>query len=325
LIFSTCKDLDLDEKTKQTLLLLEKVNPCGQQYLTDGKSLAILYRQKIDLLNFVKGLSLKITLPIVGLPYSVATKGYSGNPSDVVRLLDQVKGLKIILNGDDDLNLAKAPMLPTYVLDLEWSSFDDYLSSMRSHYRYRLRKALKKGKTISINQIPNEQFDDALYKLYLNVYSRASDQLECLSASFFREHDAKIHTFHIPGKQSPVAFIQTKITDNRLKFLFCGLEQEHVRTHDLYINMLLFIIRMGIDNRVETIEFGQTTADSKMKVGCKEVKKYLYIHHHWSWVVKLASWIVPFFGYKESGETLNVFKPNESSNVETDDEYESAA
>ena len=72
--------------------------------------------------------------------------------------------------------------------------------------------------------------------------------------------------------------------------------------------MLLKIVEVGIERGVKTIEFGQTAEETKLKIGCVEKKKYLYIHHSNKTINKLIKALVPAFSYKPYSKEHKVFK-----------------
>ena len=51
---SDVKSSEIEEDIKELLLLLEKVNSCGQQYYSCDKTLAVTYLHKLNIFNFKK-------------------------------------------------------------------------------------------------------------------------------------------------------------------------------------------------------------------------------------------------------------------------------
>jgi len=72
--------------------------------------------------------------------------------------------------------------------------------------------------------------------------------------------------------------------------------------------MLLKIVETGIDKKIGVIEFGQTAEESKLKIGCVEVPRFLYVHHSnpvLNWVIQA---LLPLFSYKPYQIKHHVFK-----------------
>ncbi len=81
-----------------------------------------------------------------------------------------------------------APSEPNSALRIEWSSYDEYLGSLRSHYRYRIRSAARTlaREGVSVDVVPlAEGYDRTLHALYEAVVDRAAVQLERLTPEFF--------------------------------------------------------------------------------------------------------------------------------------------
>lgn len=307
---TSISDCDISEPLKIELSYLEKLNPCQQLYYMNESAFFIQYRQGVDIFNFIPKLGLRIHLKIIGKPYSVSEKGYFGEPEKVSQLIKKTKGLKIILNGDRGLDLPSAYTLSSHVFNNSFTSFDHYLLSLRSHYRYRVKKALKKSSNVVISKINKKDFSNEHYLLYLEVYENSKDKLECLTLKFFKEFPSEIYEFRSGNTKELLGFIQLVQDGNKLTFLFGGFRQTYNRKYDLYMKMLIEIIRIGIDRGVETIEFGQTAEETKLKLGCVSVKKYLYVHHSNKFMNFLITNLLPVLSYKPHGTKYKVFKDN---------------
>lgn len=72
--------------------------------------------------------------------------------------------------------------------------------------------------------------------------------------------------------------------------------------------MLLFIVNQGISRGVFSINFGQTSEESKSKIGCKEIPKYLYLHHNNPAIRGILKILTPYFSYKGYSKNQRVFK-----------------
>ncbi len=146
--------------------------------------------------------------------------------------------------------------------------------------------------------------------------NRTENPLEILPAYFFQEFEAEIYEFTDIDTERIIGFIQIKEINKKLLFLFGGFKKEDNRKYDLYYNMLLKIVEIGIEKNIQVIEFGQTAEESKLKIGCKEKKKYLYIHHSNLFINKFIQTLAPLFSYKPYNIKHNVFKEKGSIKVE---------
>ena len=100
----------------------------------------------------------------------------------------------------------------------------------------------------------------------MNVLGNSKYPLETLDKGFFQTIESDIHVFYKDEK--PVAFISTKRVDNTLHFLLGGMDYTVLKELDLYYNMLLHIVRLGIEQKCKKINFGQTGEISKLRIGC---------------------------------------------------------
>lgn len=270
---------------RKSLLVLEEVNPCGQRYhIAEGpgrRSIAVTYRHKLNLLTYGAG-SLSIPVTIIGVPCSVSSSGCgfaAGTAEAMILHLRQMPGPKLVLNADDGAmaGFASGTTLPTCRLDVRWSDFASYLSSMRSHYRYKIKQAQSRWAQVAAVPAANEGFGEDLYTLYQNVYRRSRYKLEMLSIDFFRKFPADIVAFKAGGKA--IAFVQTVRSGSELIFMFTGMDYSTAKKYATYLNVLLYIIRTGIDAGCSTIDMGQTTEEMKCKLGCRLVEKRLHAAH----------------------------------------------
>ncbi|MCQ1530360.1 GNAT family N-acetyltransferase [Lutispora saccharofermentans] len=291
--------LPFEHELSVLLELLEKVNPCSQIYSFNGDSFILSYSLKLNLLNFKHAFPLRADVRIIGLPISLCCKGYWGEVSSVERAIEEMKGLKVVLNADPGFKrLVAGRTLSTFVFNNRFSSFEDYLKALRSSYRRRIMKALKKGEGLIVKSLDRKRFSREHYDLYLSIMDRTQNPLEILPMQFFTDYEADFFEFIDSGSGQLLGFIQLKELGGELCFLFGGFRKEYNEPYDLYYNMLLKILKAGIERGYKTINFGQTAEESKLKIGCREVYKYLYLHHSNPIINKLLQRLVPMFSYK---------------------------
>jgi len=303
--------------SRESLGVLERTNPCSQRYVAffdqagSIDSAMVLYKLKLNLLTY-SSLSLPVEVTMVGIPCSVASPGYiigEQTRAQFESYVSAIKGLGVILNSDGDLTLPACSLgvtLPSCRLRLSHSSFADYLGSMRSHYRYRCRTALKKGHALQVERLEdNGSFGDDLYALYEQVYEKSGFKLEKLPVSFFQQAVAEIYVFS--GDGVPVGFVQLKQHDKEMQFLFGGIDYSQSDRFDTYVNMLLFIVQESIARKCKLIDFGQTAEDAKAKIGCRLHRKFMYVHHSNALLNFCIRQLIRFFDYKAPSCDFRVF------------------
>lgn len=302
------RDIPFDFEEKALLHFLEEVNPCGQRYHHDGRNLIVTYRLRVNLLQFIRRWALTAKVRIVGLPLSVARKGYFGEAAGVTALVRRLPGFTLVLNGPGDLDLPKGHTLSTFELDLPFASFEGYLQALRSGYRRRCRKALEKRKALRVYPLAPADFDGALHALYEKVHGASSAKLEHLPLAYFQGMDGEITVFEEQETGRRVGFIQTCQVGDRLYFLFAGLDKEEAGAADLYLNLLLEVVRLGIAGGAAVIDFGQTAEESKLRLGCREVPLFLQAHHGNALLNRALRLLLPRVSYRPFQKRFHVFK-----------------
>ncbi len=301
---------------KKYLSVLEMTNPCSQTYTIfycpEPDSILLTYKLNLDIFTYSL-FRLKLPVVIAGIPCSVSRCGYvvgKKTEAQVFEYLRNIKGAKLVLNSEDDFkadSFAKGFTLPSSRIEIRWNSFEDYLSETRSHYRYRLNKAIQRFSEIKqVTLQDNSLFDHQLYDLYTAVYNKSEYKLEKLPIDFFREFPATIISFYAGTK--PVAFVQLVENSHELIFLFGGIDYSLNLKHDIYNNMLLAILRYGIDRGFRTIEMGQTAEETKLKLGCKAATKYMYVNHSNVLINLLVHKGIGLLSYSQKDLSFNVFK-----------------
>lgn len=295
---------------------LERTNPCSQAYTIfhcpEPDSILVTYKLNLDIFTYSR-LSLKLPVVIAGIPCSVSKCGYAvgkKTEAQVFEYLRDIKGAKLMLNSENAFkadSFAEGFTLPSCRMELCWDSFEDYLSDMRSHYRYRTGKALKRFSGIrQVTLDDNSLFDNRLYALYSAVYDKSEYKLEKLPIEFFREFPSMIITFYLGSE--PVAFVQLVENSRELIFLFGGIDYSLNASYDIYYNMLLAIIGYGITGGFKTIDMGQTAEAVKMKLGCKPYTKYMYVNHSNGIINLLAKKGIGVLSYRQKNLSFKVFR-----------------
>ena len=306
--------------SREFMDFMERVNPCNQSYhlfYKDGRlySCFMAFERRFNLFIFTK-YKVNVPMKFVYLPLSVSHPSiiWNEDKTEVAKVLHKMKGIKIIINVDKEEleGFSKGHYLPICVLENRWSTWDEYIGSMRANYRRRIAKALEKGKAIRFELLENNQdFTDEDYQLYEQVFDHSEYSLEKLTADFFRNTIAKTVLLKIDGKTE--AFLQL-IEDRKndmLIFEFCGYNYEIAHQYDIYYNMLAEIVRYAIENGFRYVQFGQTAYDAKLKFGAKMFYNYYLLSHS----NKLINWLIRrhngFLQYKVTDYHFNVFKDGE--------------
>lgn len=267
-----------DEKL---LTLLKAENKFEQEYfyIENGQDYAffIVYKMKMDIFTFGK-LKCLINMNVIGYPCSLSEQGYITNNEELMLgYIEKMKGAKLILNVRKPSltrHFTVGETLPTCMFYNSFHTPKDYLNSLRSAYRRRIQLAINKCRKIRVQELEDETGN--IHKLYLNTYNKSDYKLEKLESGFFETVDAVKLGFMEEEKIR--GFVLLKMVEDKLIFMLCGMDYTQ-ETADLYYYMLYTIICYGIERKCKVIDLGQTSEETKMKLGAVLEKRYFYAHH----------------------------------------------
>jgi hypothetical protein len=267
---------------------------------------------KCNLLMFTP-LTYRVRATFVYVPLSVARPGYvigARTRAEVESLLRRLRGYVIILNAPPASKVggfADGRTCSGIRLRLRWKTLDDYLGSMRSHYRYRHRKAMDKGAGLRYRILPdNRAFDRTLYGFYEAVHGRSRVRVEKLTLDYFRAPLSKTLVCEREGQ--PVGFIQMIENGEELVFAFAGLDYAHNGQYDVYFNLLLKMVEYGIVHGFKILELGQTAEDAKLRLGGEFTELRALIRHSHPIINGLIHRVIGLISYKRPGTCHRVFK-----------------
>lgn len=218
--------------------------------------------------------------------------------------------------------------IPYMKMKICWHSFNDYLASLRHHYRRQIVLSLKKVGHVKpvivgpqeydsssplpawvLNE-PDEKFAVDFYRKYLKVMERTATKLETLNQDFFKnlfhlKQDYKVLNLVVRGKTISSAILAP--AGNTLTFMLLGRENERDE-YDSYFNLLYGIIGFAIENGYQWVNLGQTAYWGKQCLGAQAEKEYIWFasrSRFWHWVLKRARhYVFPETNLRE----LHVFK-----------------
>ena len=181
---------------------------------------------------------------------------------------------------------------PNMIMELpeSWVSFDDYMKSLSSKYRVRVRRARKKSKGILMKDMDVDQIrreEQRMYILYQRIARRASFNLIILHPGYMasvKEHLGERFTvlgYYDAG--TLMAFCSMMDNGDELEAHFLGYEAETNRARQLYLNMLLDMLVIAINRGIRRIVFSRTAMEIKSSVGAEPHYMYFYLQHASAW------------------------------------------
>ncbi len=206
---------------------------------------------------------------------------------------------------------------PNMVLDFreDWNSFGDYLAAMSSKYRVRVKRAFKKGDAIERKDFGVEEIKENLDRIY-DLYSRIAEgsvfNLVKLNPQYFvalKEKlgdDFRMTAYYIDDKL--VAFFTTIKNYHELEAHFLGYDEDFNREHQMYLNILYDIVKIGLEQECKCIVFARTALEIKSSVGAEPHEMYWYLRHRNKISNRFLSQIVDYLNPKDEWVQRKPFK-----------------
>lgn len=210
---------------------------------------------------------------------------------------------------EDSLGYTEFKVQPNMVLDLDpnWNSFNDYLGSMRSKYRVRVRRARKKAEGLQRRVLSLEEihaYSDKISELYQNVANQAGFNLFILPPTYFYSLQK-----HLKDRMELVGYFKndklvgyyTHIQSHGdLDAHFLGYDPSCNKECQLYLNMLYDLVEDAIRLKSRNLVMSRTALEIKSSVGAEAHPMFLYLKANNS-LLNLGV-----------AKALNYFKPNEN-------------
>ncbi|APD05751.1 hypothetical protein UJ101_00198 [Flavobacteriaceae bacterium UJ101] len=165
---------------------------------------------------------------------------------------------------------------PNMILHLnsEWNSLTDYAAVMKKKYRARVTTARKKiialeKKSLSYSEIV--KYKTTLFKLYKSVSDNASFNTFILNENYFEEmkrnlnEEFRLVAYFLEGEI--VGFFTVILDQNRVVTHFLGYCPKCNKEYQLYFNMLLDMVEIGIEEKMNDIIYARTALEIKSSLG----------------------------------------------------------
>ncbi|MFA5144704.1 MAG: GNAT family N-acetyltransferase [Candidatus Omnitrophota bacterium] len=237
---------------------------------------------------------------ILGIRKAVEDK--EGLINELIKVVDKfsaVKGASFIifkdfLGGEPLLPASlgtrgffKVKSFPSAVTELNFNSFDEYLSSLGHSTRKSLRRKLKKAYSqadimVKIVDRADDLIDD-LHRLYVNTYHNGATKFEKLTKEFFINAGrdlyphAKFFLYYVNGKLG--AFNLCFVYKDLFIDKFIGFDYDISNQYSLYFVSWCFNIEWCIKNSIRSYQSGQTDYCPKARLGGKLIPLYAYLKH----------------------------------------------
>lgn len=163
--------------------------------------------------------------------------------------------------------------LPNTYLDVKWQTHDDYVNSLRSHYRRKYLINKKINEQQGVRCVLHDDFSElseTLCKQWLVIHDNAKEfQREKLTPKFYEQFStmlgtrSKVLLFY--KRNELVGHVLLLADNERLRWLHVG-RNESARDH-LYFYMLNKIVETAIQLKFKELELSLSTYEAKTNVG----------------------------------------------------------
>lgn len=167
-----------------------------------------------------------------------------------------------------------------------WTDFDQYKDALKSKYRVKVNKADKKSSALTVQSFNAEDIDTyrkELQQLYSNITDRALFKPINLEIETYRllkirfRESVLINTYWYENRI--VGFATAFKVNNRLDAHFIGIEYSLNKQLSIYPRILNDYVRLGIQMKVEEVNFGRTSSEIKSTLGAIPEHLTCYVRH----------------------------------------------
>jgi predicted N-acyltransferase len=196
---------------------------------------------------------------------------------------------EILINNLNNLGYSRFDGTTTFYLDVQWSSFEDYLKSLKQMNRHSIRREIRKcaENGITIKETDLKDLSKEMSVLVSNLiskYNKNSDNP--FDIGFFSKLDQyardKIKLFIAEKNGDIIGFSLCLRQRNALDVWMCGFNYEvQTNTDFTYFNLCYYApIRWAIENGYKKIYYRRKSERAKLYRGCKLETTYSFVKCH---------------------------------------------
>ncbi len=206
---------------------------------------------------------------------------------------------------------------PTMIMHLDpiWQNLEDYKSSLHSKYRIKVNKVLSTGKTLEYETLNYEgicEHSRTIFGLYREVAIAAGFNMVELSEDYFSEMKKQLgenfDVVLVKHEEKLVGFYSIIMDGKCMHAHFLGYSRAQNKKFELYHNMLLSLLKEGMERKAQEINFARTALEIKSSIGAVPEELYSYIAHKSRLVNKVVPHILEFLKPKLEWTPRSPFK-----------------
>lgn len=204
--------------------------------------------------------------------------------------------------------------LPNTYMDIKWASPDDYLLAMKSYYRSKLQRHLRKNEAQKIRHELVDDFHDLAETLcvqWLVVHNQADEfQREILTPAFYREfslrmgHRSKVILFY--RRDELIGHALLLLDGDLLRWLYFG--RKDAINDSLYIYVGHKVIETAIQLGAKRLELGLTTYSIKQDLGAQMTPNKLALRSASRLINPFIGMVYPLINHIPEIQNKSIFK-----------------
>lgn len=253
-------------------------------------------------------------LPIVRMLSRLLLEQARRDKAWVIVVRDFEAPQQFLLDAFESQGFVRARNLPNTYLDVHWSDVQNYLASMKSYYRSKLRKHLKRAADQNIRHELRQDFDhlaETLCRQWRVVHEQADEyQREVLTPDFYRRFASELgglaYALLFYRGDALIGHALVLRDGKMLRWLYFGREQ--AANDSLYLYVAHAVIQSAIELGLERVEMGLTTYSIKRDLGARMVDTRMALSGRWSWLTPLLGWGYRLLNAPPSIDNKIIFK-----------------
>jgi len=191
---------------------------------------------------------------------------------------------------------ARVPSMPMTELQLRYTDFDHYVSTLGASTRKDLRRKFRRtaaAPPISVEVVTDlTPYVDEVYPLYLQVHERSPLKFECLTKEYLcslgQRMPERTRFFIWRQNGKAIAFSVALVHDGTIYDDYLGLDYSVALDLHLYFYTLRDIISWSLAQGLERYRSSPLNYHPKLHLGCDLYPLDLYVMH-------TATWLNPIF------------------------------
>lgn len=197
---------------------------------------------------------------------------------------------------------ARLPTLPVAHLELPFASEAEYVASLSPNMRSNLRRKLKGARGVSVeirsDLAAGVEHEIRALRKQTQAHAKANyGDFEQLGDNYFAEvmqrmpGRARLLLYRLSGEL--IGFSLVLLDRSRLTYKYTGMRYPVARDHNVYFLNWMTMVRLCLDSGIRHLHAGETTYLTKVRLGCRLERSWIYFRHRLGPINQLFKLIGP--------------------------------